>query len=923
MAGVHKSSVAINNNTSSANVATNTLWVSVPILENFPELLSAAFEDKPPRGPVGAGGPRGLLDGSSGDDPSDILDRPHIFAHVYMVRSGTGSLAEHLARLAEEEAESNRDSNGKGKTALMHGPEDGLLSADVLHASNRITEYMEETVIRKRRNLLGNADVAKNETNHKAKESSEKYSRDNSELARAIRQQKQSESELASRPVIFRLPAVWPLTKMFLRTEKDSKTVDVPLYTGEALHWVGSIFAIGGLVSPSPVLGGIRVVLGSVVLPILVKLHLDMMHEVDMERRRKLQEKAEQRGLTKMSDTDGSAVVSSLLGTKPAILRPHLVPKLTIALGIDSESYDARAPPPLMFFEIQKDKRTQQPKEKLMRYPIWNDGPGKGRGIRYAPGFSLEHFGTLSRQYLPIHRALAGEATGIDDESIEMQSGTGSSNSSSPTSANRGSSNHTTNSDRNPSILIALDVTRMMRFTIHKQLEVCVAYYRKTWGLSRSDLEELQEWLFRHPLHILILMQVIGFLQVFFTTMAFKNDIGYFKGRQDYRGLSSRSLATDCLQSLIVFLYLADFDNISRIVLFQVGGSALIGMWKYWKVAKLGLSWEYRVPWLVSKRKRLEEEYQRKLLEEMVSRRNNPALGNVAGAVSGGATESSTQMIVPYQVARHARMESITDDIDKQGMFYLQCILYPLSAFWGLYNLYHYAYKSWWSWLISSLADFAYTFGFINMTPQLFVNYKLKTVSFMPWRVLIYKMFQTFVDDIFAFCLMSDQMTAKHRWMTLRDDLVFFILIFQWFIYKEDRTRADEYGYVYHFDDYEKENGGERKQEEHRTDIGAEGSETARPSNNDGDSEENGRERKEGENRSDIGTKGFASARSSKDDGDSKDASHVTVASEKKSDRISFPEGTEEGRPRRRCVRNIGGETVVAEDGRDDDRDTD
>lgn len=124
-------------------------------------------------------------------------------------------------------------------------------------------------------------------------------------------------------------------------------------------------------------------------------------------------------------------------------------------------------------------------------------------------------------------------------------------------------------------------------------------------------------------------------------------------------------------------------------------------------------------------------------------------------------------------------------------------MLYPLSAFWGLYNLYHYSYKSWWSWFVSSLADFAYTFGFINMWPQIFINYKLKSVAHMPWRVLMYKFFNTFIDDVFAFFIMSEHMTKKHRWMTLRDDIVFFVFLYQRYCYKVDPNRPDEFGYVY------------------------------------------------------------------------------------------------------------------------------
>ena len=54
---------------------------------------------------------------------------------------------------------------------------------------------------------------------------------------------------------------------------------------------------------------------------------------------------------------------------------------------------------------------------------------------------------------------------------------------------------------------------------------------------------------------------------------------------------------------------------------------------------------------------------------------------------------------------------------------------------------------------------------FINMTPQIFINYKLKSVAHMPWRVLAYKAFNTFIDDVFAFVLMKEHMSAKHRWM--------------------------------------------------------------------------------------------------------------------------------------------------------------
>ena len=64
------------------------------------------------------------------------------------------------------------------------------------------------------------------------------------------------------------------------------------------------------------------------------------------------------------------------------------------------------------------------------------------------------------------------------------------------------------------------------------------------------------------------------------------------------------------------------------------------------------------------------------------------------------------------------------------------------------------------------------------MCPQLYVNYKLQSVAHMPMTALGYKVFNTFIDDVFAFFLV--QMPLKHRFMTLRDDVVFLGFLYQW-----------------------------------------------------------------------------------------------------------------------------------------------
>ncbi len=52
------------------------------------------------------------------------------------------------------------------------------------------------------------------------------------------------------------------------------------------------------------------------------------------------------------------------------------------------------------------------------------------------------------------------------------------------------------------------------------------------------------------------------------------------------------------------------------------------------------------------------------------------------------------------------------------------------------YSLLHHQHRSWYSWVISSLASGVYGFGFLMMWPQIFVNYSLKSVAHLPWRAL-------------------------------------------------------------------------------------------------------------------------------------------------------------------------------------------
>uniref|UniRef100_A0A4W2E3X6 Lipid scramblase CLPTM1L n=1 Tax=Bos indicus x Bos taurus TaxID=30522 RepID=A0A4W2E3X6_BOBOX len=129
-----------------------------------------------------------------------------------------------------------------------------------------------------------------------------------------------------------------------------------------------------------------------------------------------------------------------------------------------------------------------------------------------------------------------------------------------------------------------------------------------------------------------------------------------------------------------------------------------------------------------------------------------------------------------------------------QAMKYLSYLLYPLCIGGAIYSLLNIKYKSWYSWLINSFVNGVYAFGFLFMLPQLFVNYKMKSVAHLPWKAFTYKAFNTFIDDVFAFII---TMPTSHRLACFRDDVVFLVYLYQRWLYPVDKSRVNEFGESY------------------------------------------------------------------------------------------------------------------------------
>jgi hypothetical protein len=151
---------------------------------------------------------------------------------------------------------------------------------------------------------------------------------------------------------------------------------------------------------------------------------------------------------------------------------------------------------------------------------------------------------------------------------------------------------------------------------------------------------------------------------------------------------------------------------------------------------------------------------------------------------------------LPYSIVfedKHVltETEEKTKEYDAAAFKYVYIVAVPLLLAYAVYSLYYETHKSWYSFVIATLVGSVYAYGFLMMVPSLYINYRLKSVAHMPARAMMYKFLNTFIDDLFAFTI---KMPTLHRLATLRDDVIFFIYLYQSYKYKVDYTRVNEFG---------------------------------------------------------------------------------------------------------------------------------
>jgi hypothetical protein len=233
-----------------------------------------------------------------------------------------------------------------------------------------------------------------------------------------------------------------------------------------------------------------------------------------------------------------------------------------------------------------------------------------------------------------------------------------------------------------------------------------------------GEMDEIKRMLTETSPWLLITTGLVTVLHMLFEFLAFSSDIGHWRKKdKDLVGVSLRTILTNCFVQLVILLYLHDSsEQTSFMILFGQGIGLLIEAWKITKVVDI---------------------------------RVRPDKTSFFGyAVS---FEDKKEL---------SEDEKKTQEYDKLAFRLVSYFAIPALLAYTGYSLVYETHRGWYSFIVTTLAQAIYMFGFVQLVPQLIINYKLKSVAHMPMKAMMYKTLSTVVDDFFAFCI---RMPWLHR----------------------------------------------------------------------------------------------------------------------------------------------------------------
>jgi len=275
-------------------------------------------------------------------------------------------------------------------------------------------------------------------------------------------------------------------------------------------------------------------------------------------------------------------------------------------------------------------------------------------------------------------------------------------------------------------------------WTLQQTLTLAFDDAEKTYGMNEYDVDSFKQMITGSSPWKITLVYTVAILHLILEVMAVSSDISFWKAKTSFEGISSSSVALQTTSSIIMFLYVREQEQ-TKMVMYLIFAKFCLQVWKLRKLTMFK-----KIP--------------RPPYFKWVNR---------SGAETG--------------------LEEMQDieDFERRCVLQLFLVLVPVMVAYCAYRLVFEKFRSWWSWLILSLAVGSQVGGFAIMTPQIFLNHRLKSVEHLPWRALTFQAVNTFIDDIFTLFI---RMPEIHKYSAFRDDIIFIICCAQRWMYRNNSS---------------------------------------------------------------------------------------------------------------------------------------
>ena len=293
--------------------------------------------------------------------------------------------------------------------------------------------------------------------------------------------------------------------------------------------------------------------------------------------------------------------------------------------------------------------------------------------------------------------------------------------------------------------LLPINKTEMFNFTINLNYGYIRSYFfnqmlniqinnkvMSSYGIDGVQ-DMLVELLKNNSIPYLILLMTVNILHTIFSGFGFKEDISYYNNLEKLDGVYTKYIFLNIFSVFISFLYNI-VQGANFLVIFEVFVGFIIEIWKLKMIYNISFNkffpfihFDYKIKYEIKEA----ESYQ----------------------------DFAVSMMIKF-------------------------LLIPIGIIYLIYRLYYYKSSSIFMFIIEYIFFLLNIFGFILLTPQIYLNYKLQSVEHLPLKAFIFKFLNTIIDDLFAFAVKTPTL---YRIFCFKDDVIFVIYLYQMWIYRHNK----------------------------------------------------------------------------------------------------------------------------------------